>query len=1329
MRTTRLLTLLTLVGALPSSSCAPAPTPAPEQTAAPARSAPHAAGALARARTAGEDTLPRVHFADRGAQPLPGADASAAGAAALPQVAAALGLAPADLQGLEAFAHIDLPGGGALLRHRARLGGREVFDSGLNIVLDGDHRLVGWTVGGAWAQALRGGPKQPPALSAGQAVAAAVHDRLGLSVPAPGFGPGPAEVGDWGWLRPAPATDLVWEAPPRARELLVAGPDGLRVVWEVELAAVATQTPDTGWWRLQIDAQDGNVLRREALTAHATYRVWADSTGDLRPRDNPWEDYSPHPTSAPDGGYPTNTAPVLVSLDGFNDPGTGLADPWLPSGATETLGNNARAYTDRDGTDGLSGSDTPASVSSPDTFDWTYDLAAEPAVDEAQRAAPIVQAFYTVNWLHDWFYDSGFNEANGVAQADNYGRGGEAADAMKVELQDNADAGSRNNANMSTPADGSEPRMQVYLWTGRSESAVTAAAAGGDLSHTNGSFGATNFDLSGELALPGGDGKACSAVPGDVGGKVALVNRGDCTFVVKAQNAQDAGAIAVLIANNVSGSAPSIGSSTGSASVTIPVLGLTQTDGATLGAAVLAGERPEVSLTRSGTALIDGGLDNSVIAHEWGHYLFGRLSSCGTTQCGGINEGWADFLSLWMMLREGDDLSGSYGPGGWANQSDSTDPAYYGIRRVPYSVDPANNALSFKHIQRGEALPTSHPVSGGGDNAEVHNTGEIWATAAFEAYVALHEQALLDGVPFADVQRRMSDILVAGLALTPSDFTFTELRDALLMAAVAIDPADADVMAQAFAVRGMGSCAVSPPRTAGDNVGVVEDFSLRPMLGVELVGVDDLDLSCDGDGLLDANENGALVVRLHNTGAATLSAPTVSITADPPVPGLEGLELLPLVASPLAPWSSAELRIPLHLDRLTGVPSTTTFTVEVTDASACVTSVTDSLFVALEQDATAAASATDGFAVDDGTWTLTGDEASRVWGRVVTATGEASWLGQGVTGITDTQLVSPPLLVSATDPLRFTFTHRWSFETSSGILWDGGVLELRVDGGDWVDISTWVDPGYTGALTDQAGNPLSLRPAFSATNSLWPAYEDLSLDLGTALAGSTVELRLRVGTDPGVSDVGWEIDQIAIEGITNTPFPAWSPDADACNPPPIAEAGPDQAVEPDAEVRLDGSASADPDGDPITYAWAQVSGPTVTLDDPTGVGPGFVAPRLDESAALVFQLTVTDDAQSAVDEVEIEVNAYVPDPVDDTGEDDGADGDPVEPGDGDDGGDATDDGSADGGSPTDTGGAAAEGGGAKDDGGGCGCASGPRQGLGALGLLSGLLGLLWRRRR
>ena len=56
--------------------------------------------------------------------------------------------------------------------------------------------------------------------------------------------------------------------------------------------------------------------------------------------------------------------------------------------------------------------------------------------------------------------------------------------------------------------------------------------------------------LADDGVAPGSD--ACTALPaGSAAGKVALVDRGTCGFVVKVKNAQNAGAIAVVVANNV----------------------------------------------------------------------------------------------------------------------------------------------------------------------------------------------------------------------------------------------------------------------------------------------------------------------------------------------------------------------------------------------------------------------------------------------------------------------------------------------------------------------------------------------------------------------------------------------------------------------------------------------------------------------------------------------------------------------------------------------------------------------------------------------------------
>lgn len=76
---------------------------------------------------------------------------------------------------------------------------------------------------------------------------------------------------------------------------------------------------------------------------------------------------------------------------------------------------------------------------------------------------------------------------------------------------------------------------------------------------------------------------------------------------------------------------------------------------------------------------------------------------------------------------------------------------------------------------------------------------------------------------------------------------------------------------------------------------------------------------------------------------------------------------------------------------------------------------------------------------------------------------------------------------------------------------------------------------------------------------------------------------------------------------------------------PVANAGPDQAVNEGGLVTLDATNSYDIDGDPLTVSWVQIDGPTVTLSDPNAPQPQFAAIDVGVAGAtLTFQLTVTD---------------------------------------------------------------------------------------------------------
>ncbi|WP_209348395.1 autotransporter domain-containing protein [Pontixanthobacter sp. CEM42] len=108
------------------------------------------------------------------------------------------------------------------------------------------------------------------------------------------------------------------------------------------------------------------------------------------------------------------------------------------------------------------------------------------------------------------------------------------------------------------------------------------------------------------------------------------------------------------------------------------------------------------------------------------------------------------------------------------------------------------------------------------------------------------------------------------------------------------------------------------------------------------------------------------------------------------------------------------------------------------------------------------------------------------------------------------------------------------------------------------------------------------------------------------------------------------------------------------NLPEDADAGADQTVNAGSLVALDASGSTDGDGDPLTYAWSQTGGPTVTLSDPNSATPTFTAPSATTtSQTLTFSVTVSDGiGRPDVDDVVITVEPNSP-PIADAGADQG----------------------------------------------------------------------------
>ena len=219
----------------------------------------------------------------------------------------------------------------------------------------------------------------------------------------------------------------------------------MRLCWDVTLTVKSRGET----FRLLVDALTGEVLIRRCLTTYlsnATYNVFtSDSPSPFTPG---W------PT--PNTNQPPLVTRSLMAVSALNT--NASPNGWINDGNNTTVGNNVDAHTDRNG-DNLADPGSQPIGSPFRVFDYPLNLASPPT---NSSAASVAQLFYWCNWMHDKLYELGFDEASGNFQTDNFGRGGAGGDALQADGQD---AGV-NNSNMTTPPDGSAPRMQMYLFNG-----------------------------------------------------------------------------------------------------------------------------------------------------------------------------------------------------------------------------------------------------------------------------------------------------------------------------------------------------------------------------------------------------------------------------------------------------------------------------------------------------------------------------------------------------------------------------------------------------------------------------------------------------------------------------------------------------------------------------------------------------------------------------------------------------------------------------------------------------------------------------------------------
>ncbi len=461
----------------------------------------------------------------------------------------------------------------------------------------------------------------------------------------------------------------------------------------------------------------------------------------------------------------------------------------------DTLGNNSTttAYSPNGGTDLL--------------FDYPYGLDAGP---RPNLNAAITNLFFWNNTIHDVFYHYGFDEESGNFQAKNYTNLGLGKDFVYAEAQDGSGT---DNANFATPVDGLNPRMQMYLWGGSATPAFANILQVNEPSSLAKKYGAVIAAFGPRLSLEPitanlvmvNDGGASSG--GNLGcntlinadsvrGKIALVTRGTCSFQTKILNAQNAGAIAVVIVNTSNNASAITGSGAG---VNIPSVMISSTNGNTFKAA-LANSSINLSMFDStvpsaATRTYDSDFDNGVIAHEYGHGISTRLtggpanSSClnNEEQAG---EGWSDFFGLVLTSKPYETSLLGRGIGTHLIGQDTNG---VGIRPYRYSRSMITNPVNYNSIKT-LSIP--------------HGVGFVWCSALYDIYLDMIDKYGFDENMYTGKggNNKALELVVMGLKLQPCQPGFLDARDAVILADSLLNGgANKLLLWKAFARRGMGA--------------------------------------------------------------------------------------------------------------------------------------------------------------------------------------------------------------------------------------------------------------------------------------------------------------------------------------------------------------------------------------------------------------------------------------------------------------------------------------------------------------------------------------------
>ena len=447
-------------------------------------------------------------------------------------------------------------------------------------------------------------------------------------------------------------------------------------------------------------------------------------------------------------------------------------------------------------------------------FDFEYDFVNEP---ENMIEAVTTNLFYINNVVHDVMYHYGFDEESGNFQETNYSGEGFGSDAVVADAQDGS---GRNNATFFTRPEGADSRMQMFLWnqpTPTETLRITGGNLDGNYTGPPASFGSS---IPGEGDTPittnlilveddnsGGESTdttdACDVIlnSAEIAGNIVIMRRGLCQFSEKVLAGQNAGAIAVIVVNNIAGPPFTMTPGIGANEVTIPSIMVSQSDGEALIGAIENGESIEAAIGNQTAVTRDSALDNIIVIHEYGHGISARLiGGAFNSNCQFFNESrteaWSDYFALMLTMTEDDEAEDPRGIAVYSSgQGDQ------GIRLEPYSTSFAINGLTYGITNDDDNVPVPHGI------------GSVWTTVLWDITWFLIDEYgfdadLYNGTGGNNIALQLA---IDALKMEPCNSGFVDGRDAYLAAVeinTMIPEEDRDEMRcnifEVFAGRGLG---------------------------------------------------------------------------------------------------------------------------------------------------------------------------------------------------------------------------------------------------------------------------------------------------------------------------------------------------------------------------------------------------------------------------------------------------------------------------------------------------------------------------------------------